>query len=238
MSGFEVTLLSCVGINTAVNIVQSSGIWATFYRWFRLYNSRLVTVTLSHNPNAFYKISKMLHQVSGNLKMRTMISFGDAKVSHVYLIPDRNSEIEIPTTFGKIFIKVISLDNYHICAYEITCYNSEFDAVDKFCAGVLESIEPKIPADEMEHMYKLCHGGKYGNLSADQIEDMNRISKDKLNHEGKYRNITDDVSITQKLLDEDTNTDHEYNFKLSLPDDKCIINTSVSADQCADKSVM
>ncbi|AYV79100.1 MAG: hypothetical protein Faunusvirus2_47 [Faunusvirus sp.] len=155
MSGIEAVLISCVAVNTALNVIQSSGALARFNRWFRLCNSRLITVTNTHNPNIFYQITKYLNKYSAKLRLRTIISFGDAKESHVYFVPDRNTEIKIPTKYGSVWIKVISLDGYHICAYEITCYMNKFDAIDKLFIEIFESVNPHIPNSEIIEFKKM-----------------------------------------------------------------------------------
>jgi hypothetical protein len=157
-TGFEVALLGCISLNAGLNIIQAtSSIRERISRYFRLINCRLVTVSRQHNHNVFYHISKFLNTVSAKLKLRTLLSFGDDKVSHVYYVPDRNTEIKIPTLYGDLWIKVVSLNDYHIDAYEITCMTEDSYAIDKFMVGIYESMRPSITPEELEEHKKLAN---------------------------------------------------------------------------------
>ena len=152
MSGIELVLIGCVGVNTAINVIQSSGVASRLSRWFRLSGCKLVTISRDHNPGVFYQVTKVLHSVSANLRLRTLISFGDQKETHSYFVPDRNTEILLPTLYGSLWIKVVSLDGYRLDAYEITCKKAQPYAMDKFLHGVFQSLNPAIPVHEMESM--------------------------------------------------------------------------------------
>ena len=148
--GFDIALLAAVGVNVGINIVNSSkGTWASFRRWFRLRNSQLISISRVHNPNVFYEITKMLNSICSKMKHRTLITFGSSDISHVYYVPDRNSEIELPTKYGSIYIKVVSADGYHIDAYELTCKVDYKYALDKFMIGIYSIMKPNMPAEEL-----------------------------------------------------------------------------------------
>ena len=150
-TGFEIALLTCIGVNSGINIAQStSNYWNRFKRWFRLRNSRLVTISREHNPNVFYQTTKILNALSAKLRLRTLLSFGDQKVTHSFYIPDRNTEITVPTKYGNIWVKVVSLNGYRIDAYEVTCQKKQFYAIDKFLIGIFQSMEPKMENGELE----------------------------------------------------------------------------------------
>jgi hypothetical protein len=148
-------IIICGAVDTGVKVVQSSGMTSALWRWFRLMNCRLVTVTRAHNHVVFRQITEILNQVSSKLKLRTAISFTDGKQSSVYFIPDRNTEVEIPTKYGSVWIKVVSLDNYEIVAYEITCDSSAPMTIDKFLFSMIMAMNPGIDDTELEELKRL-----------------------------------------------------------------------------------
>ena len=144
---FEGALLGCIGVNTLINVIQASGFWTRLKRWWRLRNKRLVTISKTDNPNTFFHVTKALHKVSANLNSRTTVSYGDAKVTQIYFIPDRNTTIQLITKYGPIWIKTISLDDYHVNAYEITCDSVKSDVIDKFLMDIIDELSPPVPLE-------------------------------------------------------------------------------------------
>lgn len=164
MSGLEVAFLSCIGVNSTINIIQSaSGLWTSIKRWFRLRTSRLVTMSKYQNEQHFFKVSKMLNSICCNLKLRSIVSFGNEEKSYSFWIPDPNTEVQLKTKYGNVCIKAIARDNYTIDAYEITCSTKQFYAIDRLMIALFEEMCPAMPLESLNE-HKKC-------LNVDAIND-------------------------------------------------------------------
>src|ERR1700744_5374040 len=154
----ESVMLGLLATNTVINVIQSSSIIERVQRWIRLFNSQLISVAKEQNEAFFFQVTKYLHKHASLLQHRTMISYGDDKNTYVFLVPDKNSEIKIQEPYGNIWIKSISLDQYKIFAYEITCRNQNPKVINRFIYNILLEIQPPLPKDELDlikHLFKL-----------------------------------------------------------------------------------
>lgn len=210
MSGVEAVLIGCVSVNTAINVGQSSGMFAWIRRKFRLFNSRLVSVSCQSNPMISYCICKTLSAITKNEQIRTLITINVNEKSEVFYIPDFGAEVYITTKNGTLYIKPISLDGFNLTAFELSCWISEKDIIDIFMNNILKFYSNNFSSTTIEYFGNIIKNTTTENKKIDNIfsEIFNNSEKKIDSSEKKImsNNVDTDKIKQSKSTSETTST--------------------------------
>jgi len=116
-----IAMLACLAVNTIIGVSQSTGLFATFARWWRRSGMCTVQIPVALNGNINVVLAKILNKVSNKLQYRTLMTIPSNEGQIVLNLPQVNTDTMIVTSYGNLFVRLDSPDDRTLTGYELSC---------------------------------------------------------------------------------------------------------------------